>query len=62
LEAVGLIAAVSGKLADAGIPTNPVSAFHHDHLFVPAAQAETAVAALKSLGKTTEGSCPIHTS
>ncbi len=36
LDAVGFLAAVLGTLAEAGIATNAVSAFHHDHLFVPA--------------------------
>lgn len=35
LSAVGFLAAVTGKLAQAGISVNPVSAFYHDHLFVP---------------------------
>ena len=35
LESVGFLAAVSARLAAAGIPCNAVSAFHHDHLFVP---------------------------
>ena len=35
LDAVGFIAAVASGLARAGISVNPVSAFHHDHLFVP---------------------------
>lgn len=47
LEAVGLIAAVSRWLADAGIPANTVSAVNHDHLFVPADRAEEALAVLK---------------
>ena len=31
LEAVGLLAAITARLADAGISVNAVSAFHHDH-------------------------------
>lgn len=49
LEAVGLIAAVSAALANAGIACNVVAATHHDHLFVPWDQAQQAVALLKSL-------------
>jgi hypothetical protein len=49
LAAVGLIAAVSKCLAEAGIAANPVSAFHHDHLFVPAAQAARALLLLRQL-------------
>jgi len=49
LEAVGFLAAVAGKLAEAGIPVNPVSGFHHDHLFVPAERAEAAMTILKAM-------------
>lgn len=35
LSAVGFLAAITSKLTDAGISVNPVSAFFHDHLFVP---------------------------
>ncbi|MBT8388271.1 MAG: ACT domain-containing protein [Altererythrobacter sp.] len=49
LEGVGLTAAVSGALADAGIACNMVAAFHHDHVFVPAERAEEALLALKKL-------------
>lgn len=49
LDAVGLIAAVAGKLAQTGISVNPVSAFFHDYLFVPVDRAEDAMAALETL-------------
>jgi hypothetical protein len=48
-EAVGATAAVAKALADAGIPCNVVAAMHHDHLFVPWAQRDAAMAALHSL-------------
>jgi hypothetical protein len=35
LHAVGFIARVATELAREGISVNPVSAFFHDHLFVP---------------------------
>ncbi|MEO1038288.1 MAG: ACT domain-containing protein [Pseudomonadota bacterium] len=49
LEAVGLTAAVSSALADIGISANIVAAAFHDHLFVPKADAERALSALKAL-------------
>lgn len=49
LEAVGFLAAITAQLAAAGLGVNPVSAFHHDHLFVPADRAEEAVAVLERL-------------
>lgn len=48
LEAVGFLAAITGKLADYGISVNPVSAYYHDHLFVPAAKATEVMALLKT--------------
>ncbi|HEY0542993.1 MAG TPA: ACT domain-containing protein [Actinoallomurus sp.] len=49
LEAVGLMAAVSTALAEAGISCNAVSAYHHDHLFVPYARAQDALDVLHRL-------------
>ncbi|MFF4378851.1 ACT domain-containing protein [Kitasatospora sp. NPDC001547] len=49
LEAVGLTAAVSGRLAEEGIGCNVVAGFHHDHLFVAADDADRAVRALEDL-------------
>lgn len=40
LDAVGFLAVITAKLAGAGISVNPVSAFYHDHLFVPVDKAE----------------------
>lgn len=47
LYAVGFIAAMARIFAEAGIPVNAVSAFHHDHLFVPAERAEEAMLLLQ---------------
>ncbi len=49
LEAVGFIAAIATHLAKAGMGVNPVSAFYHDHLFVPAERAEEALELLRDL-------------
>lgn len=49
LTGVGLTAAVSGALAEAGIACNVVAAYHHDHLFVPEDRAEEAMAILRAL-------------
>lgn len=49
LTAVGLMAAVSAALARRGIPCNPVSAFLHDHVFVPWERRDDALDALSHL-------------
>lgn len=49
LEAIGFMAAVSARLAAAGIPTNPVSGFYHDHLFVPVERAGEAIRVLEAM-------------
>ncbi len=51
LQAVGLLAAVTGALAAAGISVNAVAAFYHDHLLVPAERAEEALAVLQTLSR-----------
>ena len=48
LQAVGLTAAVSSLLAEQGISANMIAAYYHDHIFVPAADAERALALLQS--------------
>ena len=53
LEAVGLTAAVAGKLAAHHISANIVAAYYHDHVFIPSPLAGKALAVLKkSKGKT----------
>jgi hypothetical protein len=49
MHAVGLTAAVSRVLAEAGISCNVVAAVHHDHLFVPAEQGAAALALLEGM-------------
>ena len=53
LTAVGFLAAIASELAQAGISVNPVSAYYHDHLFVPWDRKADAMEALRELsGKT----------
>ena len=49
LEAVGLTAAVATALADIDVAANVIAGAHHDHLLVPAEDAERAMAALEAL-------------
>jgi uncharacterized protein len=51
LDAVGFLAAITRRLADAGMGVNPVSAYFHDHLFVPADRADEAMALLRRLAE-----------
>ncbi len=51
LEAVGLTAAFSSALGEAGIACNVMAGFYHDHIFVPVHQAEAAMQALLALTK-----------
>src|SRR3954469_23724621 len=53
LDAVGFLAAITARLAEAGISVNAVSAFHHDHLFVPADRADDAMVLLQEMSKAT---------
>ena len=50
-EAVGFLAAVTGRLAEAGISVNAVSAYYHDHLFVPEHRADEALQHLLSMSR-----------
>jgi hypothetical protein len=49
LSAVGFLARIATALAEAGISVNPVSAYHHDHLFVAADRADDAMAILRGM-------------
>ncbi len=51
LEAIGFIARVSSELAKKGISVNVVSAFYHDHLFVPHDEGQEALEILQTLSE-----------
>lgn len=51
LEAVGLTAAISSRLARHGISANVIAAYYHDHLFVPAERATEALERLRELSR-----------
>ena len=51
LSAVGFLAAMAAALAREGLSVNAVSAYYHDHLFVPWAERQRAVAVLEALSK-----------
>ena len=46
LDAVGLTAAVAGKLAAHGIAANVIAAYYHDHVFVQSELADRAIGIL----------------
>jgi hypothetical protein len=50
LEAVGLTAALSKALAEAGISANIIAGLRHDHLFVPWSRREEALRCIEALG------------
>ncbi|NMC13306.1 MAG: ACT domain-containing protein [Chloroflexi bacterium] len=54
LSAVGFLAAITSRLAQARISVNAVSAYYHDHLFVPWNRRNET---LKILGEMSKGSC-----
>src|SRR5262249_58374850 len=49
LYAVGLLSAISERLARAGISINIISAYHRDYIFVPIARAEESLGALRKM-------------
>ena len=50
LHAVGFLAAITTRLAAAGISVNAIAAFHHDHLFVPEGREVEAMEILEGFG------------
>ncbi len=55
LSAVGLTAAVSRALAEAGISCNVLAGLHHDHLLVPHERAAEALEVLQRLQASARG-------
>ncbi|MFX0052237.1 MAG: ACT domain-containing protein [Candidatus Hermodarchaeota archaeon] len=51
LAAIGFLATVTSKLAKADISVNVVSAYYHDHLFVPIEKIDFAMQLLLDLSK-----------
>ena len=51
LQAVGLTAAVSKKLAEGNISANIFAAYYHDHIFIPVEDAQRAIECLEALVK-----------
>ena len=51
LEAVGFIARIASELARHDMGVNPVSAFYHDHLFVPENRADDAMEILRGFAE-----------
>ena len=51
LAAVGFLAAITEKLAEQAISVNAISAYYHDHLFVPVERAHDAMLILKNLAQ-----------
>ena len=54
LNAVGFLARITAELAAHQISVNAVSAYYHDHLFVPCDRAQDAFKILKSLTQSTD--------
>jgi hypothetical protein len=49
LEAVGFMAKITENLSSNGISVNPVSAYYHDHIFVPSDKADKTMVLLQEL-------------
>ena len=55
LDAIGLTAAFSTALADAGIGANVLAGHYHDHVLVPIADLDRALTVLRDLAATRGG-------
>lgn len=55
LSAVGFLAVITEGLRKREIPVNPVSAFHHDHLFVPEGREVEAMEVLENIAREAKG-------
>ena len=53
LEAVGFLAAITTALAAIDIPVNAVSAYYHDHIFVPYERRDDAMECLRCMMRET---------
>lgn len=51
LDAVGVMARISGELAARGISVNPIAALKRDHFFVPIARADEALEVLRGIAR-----------
>jgi hypothetical protein len=54
LQAVGFLAAITTMLAAKDIPVNAVSAFFHDHIFVPHERRDDALECLRCMMRETD--------
>jgi hypothetical protein len=54
LEAVGFLAAITTSLAAMDIPVNAVSAYYHDHIFVPYGRRDDALECLRCMMRETD--------
>jgi len=57
LEAVGFLAAITTSLAAKNIPVNAVSAYYHDHIFVPYTRRDDALECLRCMMRETDSGC-----
>lgn len=57
-SAVGVLVALAGPLADAGVPIFALSTFDTDHILVQAADLDRAIEALRGAGHEVEASSP----
>jgi ribonuclease HI len=51
LAAVGFLAVISEKLAEAAISVNVISGYYHDHLFIPRDRVTEAMAILEEISR-----------